>query len=353
MTQRRRISGPFIALLLMAACSAPTTAAEPGPGVIWVDGYPAASLQAAFDEVGSGGLVQLGAGEYRQAGVLRPSNVTVRGVKGAVLRGVAADGKAALVIRGDNTVIETLECRDIRVRDGNGACVRLEGVGLTLRGVHFHDSQEGLLAGGKDHRRVLIEDSRFERLGHGGQAHAIYVNNSELVIRRSEILSSKGQGHEVKSGGYVTLIEDSVIASMDGVDSRLIDVTQGGRLTIRRSVLEEGRASANSDMIGYALEGFRFPDAEITIEDCIVISDTTDRHARFLNIRHYEGEPKIANNLFVGPIAEFKQGIVGRAAAFFGLTQRDPANRIEPSRSAAGLPPYPELPALPTARWLK
>ena len=80
-----------------------------------------------------------------------------------------------------------------------------------------------------------------------------------MVIRRSEILSSKGQGHEVKSGGYVTLIEDSVIASMDGVDSRLIDVTQGGRLTIRRSVLEEGRASANSDMIGYALEGFRFP----------------------------------------------------------------------------------------------
>jgi hypothetical protein len=239
---------------------------------------------------------------------------------------------------------------NISVPDGNGACVRMEGVGLTLKNVYFHDSQEGLLGGSKDHGTVLIEDSLFERLGNRGQSHGVYLNQSELVIRRSTFLSSEREGHEIKSGGYSTIIEDSVVASLNGNDSRLIDVTKGGRLVIRCSVLEEGPASSNSDIIGYALEGFTYTDAEITIENNIIISDLKDRQARFLNVRHFQGAPTIRNNLFVGPIQEFPRGRKDRILLFFGLKTEDPNNIVKVSRKAAGLPPYPELPRPMTCR---
>lgn len=214
------------------------------------------SLAAAFAAARGGEVLVVSPGEYDEAAVLAADTVTVRAEPGAHVQGRALQGKAALVITGDDTVIEGLECSGIAVPDRNGACVRLEGRNLTLRGVYFHDSEQGLLAG-RDSGHVVIEDSRFERLGTGGQAHAIYMGggpNTALIVRRTHVLRTKGDGHGVKSRAATTVIEDSVIASLNGRDSRLIDLPEGGQNVVRGNVLQNGPNSSNSDMIGIGLE---------------------------------------------------------------------------------------------------
>ena len=80
------------------------------------------------------------------------------------LFGKPFEGKAAIVVYGGNAVIEDLRCSHIVVPSGNGACVRAEGVNITLRRVHFHDAESGVLTHWRA-GRVVIEDSLFERLG--------------------------------------------------------------------------------------------------------------------------------------------------------------------------------------------
>ncbi len=342
-THPSRLSGParwpywrFLLILAVTAGigSSPAEAEgkrQPEAGEVLVDGAVFHSLKAAFEAARPFSRIRIGPGDWLEAVVVTAEGIVIEG-KGAHLRGRAAEGKAAIVVKADNVEIRGIECSGIAVADRNGACVRLEGRNLALSGVHFHDSEEGLLTG-PDPGMVAIWDSRFERLGRAGRAHGIYVGGGKLHISRSFFLSARDQGHEIKSRAIETIIEDTVIASLDGVDSRLIDVANGGRLVIRRSVLAEGTASVNSDMIGYGLEGLAGDRPHrIEITDSLIVNDK-DRPVTFL------ARPKnatlrlmVIGNLFVG---RFRDAIDDRM------------NRLLASRKAASLPPAPELPAPP------
>jgi hypothetical protein len=172
-----------------APASAPAApAARSGPRSLAVcpHGCPYASLAQALSAAGPGDTVSIGAGTYAEAGVIAADRVKLIAAPGAELKGVAVEGKAAIVVKGNDALIEGLDCSEISVPDHNGACVRLEGHNLTLRHVHFHDSEEGVLTG-PDTGTLTIEDSVLERLGAGGLAHGVYAGAMEaLVIRRRE-----------------------------------------------------------------------------------------------------------------------------------------------------------------------
>ena len=278
------------------------------------------TLTDGLSRAAAGSVVTLASGTYREAGILTANNVTLRAEVGARVVGVAADGKAALVIRGNGTVVEGLECSGIAVPDHNGACIRLEGRNLTVRRVHFHDAEEGMLIGDQG-GTVVIEDSRFERLGATGRAHGVYANHiQELTIRRSCFLSSRDQGHEVKSRALRTVIENSIIASLDGFDSRLIDIPNGGDLIIRNSILEKGPGSSNPDTIGAGLEGITWPVSRVHLENSIVIFDRPE--AILIN--------GSASTTFSG------------ARMVGGGRQPPPEVGWLPNREAARLPSYPD-----------
>jgi len=291
--------------------------------VVCPNGCAVSSIGAALEAARSGDTLVIAPGLYHQGGVLRADRVTVKAQPGAHLSGAAVAGKAALVITGADTLIEGLECSAIAVPDGNGACVRLEGQGLTLRRVHFHDAEQGVLAtssGGE----ITIEDSRFERLGQGGRAHAIYVNAAALLtIRRSAILAAQGEGHEVKSRAARTVIEDSLIASFDGVDSRTLDFPNGGEVVIRNSVLEKGLNSSNGEMIGFGLEGSRFDRNSLTLDRVTALIDRPD--GRLLN--------------GMGRLIFTNSQVIG------GSTQPQTAEIWVKDRTTAGLAAYPWVPA--------
>jgi len=296
------------------------------PNQILLDGRPMTDLAEALKWAQSGSLIELGAGVYPQAGELKADNVTIRGEPGAVLEGKAAKGKAALVLSGNNTRVEQLECRNIQVKHKNGACIRLQGRDLTLSQVYFHDSESGVLAGYKP-GRVLVEHSRFERLGKNGRAHGIYVGGGQLVIRHSKFLSGQSEGHEVKSGAELTLIEDSVIASLDGRDSRLLDAPNGGQVVLRGNVLAQGPNSSNQDVIGFGLTNYRYPQNSMLLERNVILLERSSRNI-LLNMKPGGPAPVLNNNIIIGETSEEWGGI----------------NLRFNNRKEAGLPPYPYLP---------
>lgn len=261
------------------------------------------SLQSALSNISLGGTVVLHPGRYAQAARVPVDRTRIQALPGAELYGTSLDGKAALVITANDVVIEGLACSGISVRDRNGACVRLEGKNLTLRNVHFFDSEQGLLSGG-DRGLILVEDSRFENLGAGGRAHGIYVGGGELVIRRSVFIASKGQGHEIKSRATRTTVEDNVVASLNSKDSYLIDLPNGGDATIRRNVLQEGPVSSNNGAIAFAMEGNRYDESRLRVEDNVILMDR--KGGILVKAKGFQAE--LAGNVIVGPAGAYHLG---------------------------------------------
>jgi hypothetical protein len=278
-----------------------------------------------------GEIVEIQAGDYVDCATW-PVSVTIRGVGGRpVVRDVACGGKAIWITQGAETTIENIEFTGMAVPDRNGAGVRHEGGRLVLRDVYMHDGEQGVLADANDRASVIIEDSLFERLGQDGLAHGVYANQiAELVIRGSQFLASQNEGHEIKSRALRTLIECSVIASLDGVDSRNIDLPNGGDVEIRGSVIQQGANSANREIIGYGLENAPNPIQRFVMTDTLILNDAGD--GTFV---HIAGDPmvEVHDDLFVG----------GGAVQLGG----DPfaVNVSFRSREAAALPAEPELPA--------
>jgi len=296
---------------------------------IRVSGIPAEDLATAAGRLRDGDTLEIGPGTYRQGLEIHSDGVTVRGQGHVVFDRASVRGKGTLVIRGDDTTIMNIECRNVSVRDGNGACVRLAGRNLTLDHVYFHRSQEGVLTG-REPGQVTVNNSRFELLGKGGRAHGLYIGGGELIIRNSLILSSINQGHELKSRARFNLIEQSVIASLSGNDSRLIDISNGGQLIIRGSVLEEGPASVNSDVIGFALEGTRYPHQDIELSNNIILLEGR-KHGELLHQRPGTPKPQLNGNAIIS----------SREPTHAGM------NIWLKTRKEAGLGPYPALPQLP------
>lgn len=297
------------------------------PGEIYLDGQRQPSLEQALKRAQDRSIIQIGAGYYNEAGVLSANSVLIKAEKGAVVYGKAALGKGALVLKGDFTTIEGLECHSVSVPDGNGKCVRLEGKGVTLREVYFHHAQGGLL-GSRKGGDIIIENSLFEHLGDGSFSHGVYsFKPTRLIIKNSKFLNNRSGAHEIKSRSYFTKITDSVIAAPQSRDSRLLDVANGGTLVLQRNILIEGPFSENHDMLSWGVEHSIHNEGSITINDNLFISDM--KASRLISIKNKPELVDISSNIVIGDIKGVKQ-----AGNFFFK-----------SREEFSLEKYPEIPS--------
>lgn len=317
-----------ISMLLTAPLMEVRAQPVPGEGEIVVNGRIVASLQKAFNDVTPGGIIRIGPGVYKEGGRLpRGKNgVSIYGTYGTVFDGVAVGGKGAFVIQSNDVTMEDIECRNIAVNDKNGACLRFEGTNITLRRVTFKDSENGILAG-RQSGNILIEDSLFEGNGKAGRAHGMYINGGRLTIRRSKILSSVDEGHEIKSRAERTIIEDSIIASLNGNDSRLIDIPNGGLVAIRRCLLVEGPATVNWQLLSFGVEGLRYENNVMRVESNVIITDR-EGGSELIMVADGLAKPIIQKNMVVGRITY----------------DWDSSNYFFNDRSELNLPPAPELP---------
>ena len=272
-------------------------------GRIYADGVQQASLQTAFDNVNPGGIIRLEPGIYTEGAILKKGKdgVLISGAPGVVFDGAVVGAKGTFVIQSDNVTIDSIECRNVAVRDRNGACVRLESGNLTLKNVNFSDNENGLLTWNQANK-ILIEDSVFEGNGKAGRAHGLYISGAQqLIVRRSRIVGSKDEGHGIKARTRYLLVENSVVASLEGNDSYLIDIPNGGTAVIRNSLLVEGANTANWFIMSYGVEGGRYDKNSLKLEKNIIVTDR-EGGSEFINLADGMPAPMLRGNVVVGNI---------------------------------------------------
>jgi hypothetical protein len=286
-------------------------------------------------------IIDVAAGTYNDCFTVSKTNIKLRGVGGrAHLNGKMCNSKGAIIISGSNIVVENFEFSNMYVTDRNGAGIRHQGLGLIVRNSYFHDGENGILssrgiAAVDPLDTILVENSKFQNLGAGGQAHGVYFgNSSQVTVKNSVFLSSKEQGHEFKSRAMNNTIDCSIFAALDGLDSYSLNFPDAGNVIVKNSIIEQGPYGSNSNVIDYGSEsGTKFTVNKFNLSNISVINDY-DRGA-FFNVRN-STEFKVTNATLVGP---------GSSYAVQAATESNVVKKA--SRAIAGLGAYPALP-LPT-----
>jgi hypothetical protein len=123
---------PALLVSLVAAGSVSAATLSVGPGKTYA--APCAAFNAAKD----GDTVEIAGNKTYKGDVcgIYRNNLTVRGVNGRPTidaNGANAMGKGIWVVVGSNVTVENVEMTGAKVADRNGAALRLEGTGFTLR----------------------------------------------------------------------------------------------------------------------------------------------------------------------------------------------------------------------------
>jgi len=301
-----RTSNYYFSLLVFAVAGlSPAVLLPQGTGDIHVlqvgptKTFSAPSKAAAVAK--DGDVIEIDAGTYTaDVAVWRANNLTIRGVGGRPhlkAGGASAQGKAIWVIQGSNTTIENIEFSGAKVPDQNGAAIRQEGSGVTIRNCFIHDNEMGILAGNGS-GEVLIENSEFSG-SYGDYNHNIYMGNIRKFTLRFSYIHHATNGHNVKTRAQENyLLYNRIMDEATGRSSYAIDIPNGGRSYVIGNVIQKGRRSENPNVIAYAAEGPTNPMQELYVVNNTVVSDYPG--GSFLQVRGRPTQVQILNNIFYG-----------------------------------------------------
>lgn len=267
-----RRSLPLIALLLAAPAVAQQSAA---PFTIAESGQGFANLDDALMSVrGSDATILIAPGTYRQCAIQQAGRITFKATTPgtAIFDGTACEGKAALVLRGEGSVVDGLVFRNIRVPDGNGAGIRTEIGDLTVRNSMFLDSQEGILGGTENAARVTIDRSTFSGLGQCHEtedcAHSVYLGSKgQVTITNSRFERGRG-GHYVKLRVPTVSITNNSFDDTAGARTNyMIDLPEGATGLIARNIFVQGKTKENwTGFVVVSAEQRKFSAAGLRVE---------------------------------------------------------------------------------------
>lgn len=194
--------------------------------------------------------VEIEAGSYSSCAVWTTNDITIVGLgSGAKIAGSVCSGKGLFVVDGNNVTIKNISFSNAKDADGNGAGIRAEGQNLVVENSVFTDNQDGILTDNTADISLKVANSEFN--GNGacsseGCAHAIYVGYiASLDVENSTFYDTKA-GMDIKSRALTTtIVDNSIKGGPNGTSSYLIDIPDGGTLTITGNVLEKGPKSEN------------------------------------------------------------------------------------------------------------
>ena len=286
----------------MAAVRAPAATLPVGPGRIYAK--PSQAAAAAH----SGDIIEIDAGLYvGDVATWTAHNLTIRGVGGrAHLRadGQNAQGKGIWVITGTNTTVENIEFSGATVPDKNGAGIRQEGSGLTVRNCYFHDNEEGILTGAGAQSEILIEYSEFAYNGYGdGQSHNMYIGNVGKFTLRYCYSHHAKIGHLVKTRADANyILFNRLMDEMTGTVSYEVNIPQGGLSYVIGNLIEKGPASENhARIIDYSSEGKKNATQALYVANNTIVNDYGGAPT-FVWFDSSAPSPtgRVVNNVFVG-----------------------------------------------------
>lgn len=267
-------------------------------------GDPLLSFAATARAARDGDTIEVESGDYPGDVAAWPqSDLTIRGVGGRprlLAEGKSAEGKAIMVIKGQRVRIENLEFRDARVRDRNGAGIRLESGPLTVSGCIFADNENGILAGNVPTMEIAIADSAFTGNGNSeGSAHNLYVGTVARLHVEGCWFARSRVGHLLKSRARVNTVQYCRLTGEDGTSSYELEFPNGGKAIVLGNLVQQGPASENHTIISYGAEGYRWPENTLGVAFNTIVND---RAAGSVRVRVAAGAERVVlnNNLWVG-----------------------------------------------------
>jgi hypothetical protein len=307
-------------------------------------------LQEAVAAARDGDTLELEAGEHlAQAAVISQRELTLRGAGGrAVLRaeGAQAEGKALLVVRGGQVLIENLEFHGARVPDSNGAGIRFERGSLTLRRCAFFDNEMGLLSSNSADADLVIEDCEFGRAPRheGPLHHLLYAGTLRSLTLSGSRFSGGWRGHLLKSRAARNLIVCNQFVDGDnGEASYEIDLPNAGLAWVVGNVLDQGPRPQNLALLAYGAEGRLHPDCALFVAHNSFVN-RADAPGAF--VRHWpERLPAgsvvdLRNNLMLGAAVDGSWGRADDGNVWRPLAELDRSARdgVRLLPTAAALP---------------
>lgn len=269
---------PF-ALIVLAPVAISQLWAQQGPGAPFVieetgQGFP--TLDAAVSTIlnGQAGTILIAPGTYRECTVQASGRIAFKAREPGtvVFDGVACEGKAAFVLRGEGASVDGIVFRNIRVPDGNGAGIRNEINDLTVTNSMFLDSQEGILGATERPIRITIDRSTFAGLGQCDEtpdcAHSIYLGTpGQVTITRSRFERGRG-GHYVKlRAANVRITDNSFDDTRGSKTNYMIDLPEGAKGLIAGNTFVQGKLKENwSGMIVVSAEAKTYPSEGLTVQ---------------------------------------------------------------------------------------
>lgn len=260
----------------------------------------------AADAAMDGDIIEIQAGEYlADVATWRANNLVIRGVGGMVVldaAGRSAGGKATWVVKGRNTTIQNIAFTGSKVRDRNGAGIRLEGPGLVIRDCAFYGNEMGILAGRNEESDVLIERSRFygntvDYSKHRRLGHNIYIGVIRSFTIRHSHVSGARYGHNIKSRARKNVVAyNMVVDGKDGASSYLLDLPNGGESLVMGNIFHQGQKTENWTMISYGAED-RTSSADLHVVNNTFVND---RKSGIFIQRRSPGHTEVYNNIFSG-----------------------------------------------------
>lgn len=279
------------------------------------------------------------------------NNLTIRGVNGRPkidAAGRNAAGKGTWVVEGNGTVIENVELFGAKVPDRNGAAIRLDGVGLTLRNSFIHDNENGILTNNDGISDIVIENTEFGHNGYGdGRSHNLYVGSVNSLTFRYNFSHDANIGHNLKSRAKTNLIAYNRFSSAaagetgstaSGQPSYEIDLPDAGTSYVIGNVIEQPAANQNSTMLAYGEESTSNPGKDLYVINNTFLNDD-GAGGTFVFIGATVSTPAvIQNNVFAGT------GTVVNQAAAVQTTNYKAANPAFVDRKNYDLHPAPGAP---------
>ncbi len=303
----------------------PLAAAETrlvGPGRTYT--RPSLACAAAQD----GDTILIDPGTYSDDPcVWTRAGLTIRGV-GARPRLTAVSVPVAATglwnVTGAGATIENLEFAGFAATTLDGAGLRAEGAGITVRTCLFRDNQNGLRAIDNAASDVVIEASEFAANGIGnGASHNLVVDRVRSLTMR--FCSSHGaiRGDLLRSRAATNrIIANRLMDEAAGTSVFAINLPIGGRTYLTGNLIQQALSSVNTGIVTYAQEGAANPDQHLFAVNNTIVNDGNG--GIVFNTRPATTVALLANNLLVGtgtvlngPGTQSNQVVVGGGDAGF------------------------------------
>jgi len=291
------------------------------------------TLRQASKIARDGDTIELDSGDYEgDTAVWSQNELTIRGV-GARPRVLAdgvnvAEGKGIFVIKGGDVTIENIGFFGARVRDRNGAGIRLERGRLKVVACAFEGNQNGILTSNNPDIELHVFNSTFLNNGAGdGYSHHLYAGAIAVLDVRGSYFGPARTGHLLKSRAKATSVFYNRLTGEGGTSSYEIDIPNGGDFKAIGNLVQQGNLTENYVLISSGAEGYRWPNNRAQIVFNTLVNDRAQGGV-FITMRAGPAEGWISNNLLVGR----GQMEIKAPATVTGNAQARPDDFVEPSK---------------------